>query len=242
MHVPTLQLRSDDALPQTNDLELISEHLAPHGTELLELGCGAALTTRRLAERFTDCRIIACEVDRVQHAANLAIQDLPNVEFRLGGAEHITLPDASVDGVILLKSLHHVPEPEMDRAFEEIARVLRPGGHAYISEPVYAGAFNEVMRLFHDERRVRESAFAALCRSIDRGLLTLEREIHFLSQSRFEGFAEFERRILQATHSEHRIEPGLYRRIEQAFLPHVGRDGIATFLNPMRVDLLRRPD
>ena len=44
----------------------------------------------------------------------------------------------------------------------EIARVLKPGGVAYLSEPVYAVRFNDILKLFHDERVVREADFDAV--------------------------------------------------------------------------------
>ena len=50
----------------------------------------------------------------------------------------------------------------MDAALSEIARVLKPGGQAWISEPVFAGELNEVFRLFHNEEVVRETAFGAI--------------------------------------------------------------------------------
>lgn len=231
----------DDALPQSSDFEQISRLLPMQGARLLELGCGAAFTTRRLAESFPVDEIIAMEVDRIQHEKNLLIPDLPNVSFVYGGAEAIDLPEASVDAVIMLKSLHHVPVEAMDRALDEIARVLRPGALAYISEPVYAGDFNEILRLFNDEKSVREAAFAAVCRAVDRGRLQLERQIHFLSPSRFEGFAEFERRVLGATHSDFDLDDALYEQVRERFMRHVRADGLAEFLNPIRVDLLRRP-
>ena len=224
-----------------SDFELISRLLPSDGTRLLELGCGAAFTTRRLAESLAFREIVAMEVDRIQHEKNLLIPDLPNVTFVYGGAEDIDLPDASIDAVIMLKSLHHVPAGVLDAALREIARVLRPGGLAYFSEPVYAGDFNDVLRLFNDEKIVREAAFDALCRAVDDGRFELQQEIHFNSVSRFEGFEEFDRRILGATHSTFDIDEVLYERIRSAFMPHVNREGIAEFVNPMRVDLLRRP-
>ena len=207
----------------------------------MELGCGAAYTTRRLAESFPLREIVAMEVDRIQHEKNLLITDLPSVDFRYGGAQNIELPDDSVHAVIMLKSLHHVPEQDMEQALSEINRVLRPDGLAYISEPVYAGDFNDIMRLFHDEKAVREAAFDAVRRAVERGQFLLQEEIHFVSATRFEGFEEFEQRILGATHSEFRIDDGLYTQIRQRFMSFVGSDGVAEFLSPLRVDLLRKP-
>lgn len=236
-----MQISSSQTQPIASDFDLISRWIPLDDARLLELGCGAAFTTRRLAEHFAVREIVAMEVDRIQHAKNLQIPDLPNVRFVLGGAEAIDLPDASVDAVIMLKSLHHVPVTAMPDALREIARVLRPGGLAYVSEPVYAGPFNDILRLFNDEREVRQAAFDNLVAAVDQGLLALEHEHHFDSVSRFEGFEEFERRIIGATHSDHRLDDALYEQVRSAFMPHVDEDGIAEFRNPNRVDVLRRP-
>ena len=236
-----MQISHPGDLPMTSDYELIRDRLPVDGSRLLELGCGTALTTRRLAESLPVREIIAMEVDALQHEKNLLIDDLPNVRFVFGGAQAIGLPDDSIDAVIMLKSLHHVPVTDMCKALEEIARVLRPGGLAYISEPVYAGDFNEILRLFNDEQRVREAAFAAILSTLEHGVLTLEDEIHFLSESRFAGFGDFQQRILGATHSTFDVDDDLLDQIRQRFMPHVGADGDAVFLNPMRVDLLRKP-
>ncbi|NNL84587.1 MAG: class I SAM-dependent methyltransferase [Myxococcales bacterium] len=64
---------------------------------------------------------------------------MPKYCFADFGAEAIAAPDASFDVVMLFKSLHHVPVQMMDAALNEIARVLKPDGTAYISEPVFAG-------------------------------------------------------------------------------------------------------
>ncbi len=236
-----MQIASEGSLPSSSDFEQISNLLPLAQARLLELGCGAAFTTRRLAERFPASEIVAMEVDRVQHEKNRLIPDLPNVQFQFGGAQSIDQADASMDAVIMLKSLHHVPIAEMDRAFAEIVRVLRPGGLLYISEPVYAGEFNEILRLFNDERAVRQAAFDATVRAVDDGKLLLEREIHFLSLSRFEGFAEFESRVLGATHSTFEVDATLFDEVKARFLPYINDDGIAEFYNPTRVDLLRKP-
>jgi len=230
-----------ERLPVSSDLEQIPRYLPLRGTRLLELGCGSAATTRHLAETFPIAELIATEVDRVQHAKNLEISDLPKVTFQYGGAEAIEQPDTSIDAVLMLKSLHHVPVDRMPQALREIHRVLKPGGLAYISEPVYAGAFNDILRLFNDEQRVREAAFAAVKEAVSDGLFDLVDELFFDSISRFQGFDEFEERILGATHSEYQVDANLHAQVKAAFLPHLGPDGVAEFRSPNRMDLLRRP-
>ncbi len=235
-----MQLIKHGDLPVSSDRELIAQHLPLENSILLELGCGTAFATRKISEAYPTVRIIATEVDRIQHEKNLQITDLPNVSFRYGGAEAIDAADASIDAVIMLKSLHHVPLELMSKGFDEIARVLKPGGLAYISEPVYAGEFNDILRLFNDEKVVREAAFEAIQGALDSGKFELVEEIHCKSLSRFEGFEDFEQRILGATHSNFDVSDELFEQIKAAFIGHIGSDGVAEFHNPLRIDILRR--
>lgn len=223
-----------------NEVKLMLAELPFDGARVLELGCGKAEKTRTLAETGRVKEIVALEVDAIQHARNLLVTDLPTVRFRQGGAEAIPAEDGSFDIVLMFKSLHHVPVEHMDRALDEIARVLRPGGLAWISEPVYAGDFNDILRLFHDEKAVREAAFAAVCRAVDDGRLALEKQLFFNTRSQFDSFEQFDARMIRVTHTNHQLSPELYGLVRERFTAHLTPEG-ATFLNPQRVDLLRKP-
>lgn len=219
----------------------IYEQLLPlQDADILELGCGKADKTRAISQGGEVRAITALEVDEIQHAANLRNNDLANVTFRLGGAEAIPAADESFDVVLMFKSLHHVPVGRMDQAMAEIARVLRPGGLAYISEPVFAGEFNEILRLFHDEKIVREAAFSAVEQAVAAGIFELVEERFFSTPGHFDSFEQFEERILKVTHTEHRLAPDLYQRVREQFMRHMTPQG-ADFQNPLRVDLLRKP-
>jgi ubiquinone/menaquinone biosynthesis C-methylase UbiE len=221
------------------EIEIMQEVLPFDHADVLELGCGKAHWTRTIAERFPVNSVTATEVDKLQHERNLEIDNLPKVEFVYGGAQDIHLDDASMDIVIMLKSLHHVPLEMMGKALQEICRVLRPGGLAYISEPVYAGEFNEILRLFNDEKQVRQAAFDTLKTAVGKGNFTLEQEIFFQSKSEFDSFAEFEQRILFPSHSDHQVGKSLHKTVRKAFEAHLSPEG-ASFINPHRVDLLRK--
>jgi SAM-dependent methyltransferase len=223
--------------PLVNEVKLMLDTLPFDGARVFELGCGRAEKTRLLAETGRIREIVALEVDDIQHAKNLLLADLPTVRFAHGGAEAIPAADASVDIVLMFKSLHHVPVPLMDQALAEIARVLRPGGLAWISEPVYAGDLNEVFRLFHDEKLVREAAFAAVCRAVEHGPLRLQKQLFFNTRSFFENFEQFDTRMIQVTHTDHCLAPELYAAVREKFNSFMTPEG-ATFHTPQRVDLL----
>ena len=232
----------DSSATELVEERMVYEQLLPlDGARIVELGCGAAGYTRAITQTGRPESIVACEVDDRQHEKNLSITDLPGVKFVRAGAEAIPAEDSSVDIVLMFKSLHHVPVDAMGTALREIARVLRPGGLAYISEPVYAGEFNEVLRLFHDEKGVRLAAFSAMKEAVREGVLELVEERFFRIRNEFQDFADFEQRIIRATHTKHALSPELYETVRQVFERHVGPEG-ACFAMPMRVDLLRRPD
>jgi SAM-dependent methyltransferase len=207
---------------------------------ILELGCGSAEITRDIATSGVGRKVTALEVDEFAYEKILQITDLPNVTFGLAGAQEIPLEDASVDVVFMFKSLHHVPLELMEQSMQEIKRVLRPGGLAYISEPVFAGDFNEILRLFHDESAVREAAFKTVKNAVDDGVFALVEETFFNSPMKFDSFEDFENKVLNVTHSNHVLDDKVYEEVKRRFEQHLCDDG-AHFLMPIRVDLLQRP-
>lgn len=228
-----------DAYRRGDELDVLQELVPVSGKRILELGCGAAWMTRQLAGRLGAARVTATEVDRIQHEKNLAAEDLRAVELRLGGAESIADPDGTYDLAFMLKSLHHVPVDLMDQALAEIHRVLVPGGRLYVSEPVYWGPFNDVMRLIHDELDVRTAALEAMRRAVDKGLFRLEREVFYEAEGVYADWQAFAQRFLHVTHTQHDLDAEQVGRVRAAFEAHLGPEG-ARFMKPHRVDLLRR--
>jgi SAM-dependent methyltransferase len=230
---------------QANTLPLIDDELAVladlvplAGQQIIELGCGAAGLARKLLERYPDSHVTGLEVDQRQHAKNIAApQD--RLSFVVGGAQAVPLPEASFDLALMLKSLHHVPLPLMVLALGEAARVLRPGGHLYVSEPVYAGPFNDVIRLFNDEGVVRAAAQAAVDAALLTGTWVQQAERRFDMPVHFSDFDDFELRMMRPTYADHRIDDAKLAAVRAAFAPHLGKDG-AYFARPMHVRLLRR--
>lgn len=221
-----------------NELDLLAEHVPLTGARVVELGCGAAALARALVRRFAGSHVTALEVDARQHARNLAAPDA-HIDFRAAGAQAIPLPDGQFDLALMLKSLHHVPRPLMAQALSEAARVLRAGGHLYVSEPVYAGPFNDIVKLFNEEREVREAAQAAVDMALREGAWDSVIDLSFQTSVHFADFAEFEQRLMRPSFADHQIDEAKLAQVQAAFAPHCGPDG-AHFVRPMRVRLLRK--
>ena len=224
-----------------DEFSVMTEKMDFVGAEVLELGCGGAARAEQIAKQTEVASIIAAEIDLVAHRKNLE-KSIDKVEFASFGAQAIPLQDESVDIVIMLKSLHHVPQPLMSQSLQEIHRILRVGGVAYLSEPVFQGALNEVIRLFHDEESVRKFAFDAIAESIELGLFHLTEEYFFLSPVRMLSFDQFREAIMDATYQDHEADENLVSEVRARFESHRSEDRETPFYfeTPNRVDLLKK--
>jgi len=234
-----LGLAESEFQPVSDELTQIKALLNTQDSTFLELGCGAAYQTRAIAENTNVQSIIGVEIDPIQHNKNLLITDLPKVTFKSYGAERIEEEDACFDAVIMLKSLHHVPRPELPNAFREIHRVLKRDALAYISEPVFAGEFNEVMRIFHDEQEVRLAAFNAIKQAIAENLFYAEAQVFFKNKIKLASFAQYEAAVLDVSHTEHNLSDKVLARVKEKFLSNETEDGFI-FYQPNRINLLRK--
>ena len=222
----------------TNELILLNEMVPLQAQRIIELGCGNARLSRDLLRQYPQCHVTGLEVDRIQHAANMA-NPAERLEFVEAGAQAIPAPDASFELVIMLKSLHHVPLELMEQALTEIERVLKPGGYWYVSEPVYAGELNELVRVFNDEGTVRAAAQALVDKAAAGGRWDRVSDVYFDVPVAYRDFFDFERRMVDVTYADRRFDEATRARVQAIFEPHMTGEG-ARFLRPMHVTLLRR--
>jgi len=237
---PRVSLGAGESAPPRIDdeLDLLAGWVPLAGQDIVEAGCGDAALARRLLERWPGCRVTGLDVDLHQLGRNL-VSPHPGLRFVAAGAQALPFADACFDLALMLKSLHHVPQALMARALGELARVLRSNGHLYVSEPVYAGPFNDVMRVFNDEGVVRAAAQAALDAAVRSGRWAQVAERRFEVPVRFASFADFEQRMMRPSFADRRIDEALLVAARATFEPHL-RDGIARFNRPMHARLLRR--
>lgn len=205
---------------------------------ILELGCGAASMTKQIAQNGFNRKIIACEVDKMQHKKNLELK-IDNIEFKLCGAEDIPLKNDSVDMVLMFKSFHHIPKNSMSKALLEIKRVLKPNALAYISEPLFYGEQNELIAMFHDEQEVRIDAFNHIKKAVEEEEFKLFNEIFFQTEVIYEDFDDFEKKQMNMTfHEGEGISSELREKIKEKFNSYGGTR--TSFLKPFRVDILQK--
>jgi len=106
------------------------------GETVLDIGCGAGMDLLLAARRVGPTgKAIGVDmtdamVKRAQASADAAA--LTQVEVRKGDATALPVEDASVDVVLSNGVINLVPEKQ--RAFDEIVRVLKPGGRLHLGD------------------------------------------------------------------------------------------------------------
>lgn len=214
------------------------ETLNLNNKTILELGCGAATMTKKIASTGFDRKVIACEVDETQHSKNLSL-NIDNIEFKLCGAQKISLENESVDMVFMFKSFHHIPLNLMKDSLIEIKRVLKPNGLIYISEPLFYGDQNELIAVFHDEKLVREKAFEAIENSVKNEEFKLFQEIFFNTEVSYDSFENFKTKQMDVTYNEPISNKSILEKTKEKY-DSFSTNGKCEFLKPFRVDILQK--
>ncbi|MFN7940178.1 MAG: class I SAM-dependent methyltransferase [Thermoanaerobaculia bacterium] len=140
----------------------------PAGSRALEVGCGIGDVARHLAVDHgfevvgTDSDPEQIELARQRHAG---VPGFPRLSFAVADATQLRFPDAHFDLVVSQNVFHHVPAwPD---AVEEIARVLRPGGHLFwldLTTPVWTHPWLRPLGSqvgLYSQREIRDAFLAA---------------------------------------------------------------------------------
>jgi SAM-dependent methyltransferase len=115
-------------------LELVERMGLPAGSRAVDVGCGEGRHSLELARRFG---FDVVGVDPVAWHVEVARASADSgVRFELGAAEELPLEEASVELVWCRDVLTHVAD--LERAYAEFRRVLRPGGRALVYQ-AFAG-------------------------------------------------------------------------------------------------------
>lgn len=106
---------------------------------VLELGCGAALTSTKMLLSVPSVDVIANDMSAAQiesareNLANFAETAKDRVNFKEGDMMQLSFPDNSLDAVVGLYSVIHLPREEQSELVTRMSRWLRPGGHMLVN-------------------------------------------------------------------------------------------------------------
>lgn len=99
---------------------------------LAELCCGRGEALKLFGSRAD--RYVGIDISENMLEDTMTSIGHPQAIFLQADATHVPLAPESVDTVIMLGGIHHVPAREL--LFKEVARILKPGGRFLYREPV----------------------------------------------------------------------------------------------------------
>ena len=117
---------------------------------VLDLGCGAGENSVVLARRAAKVVGLDISPDLVEIAKRRAQVQGQAVQFMVSSAYATGLPGESIDVVFGEAILHHL---DLERAANEIRRILRPGGYAVFVEPIRDSATLRFLRRLMPSRQ-----------------------------------------------------------------------------------------
>lgn len=114
------------------DLAMVDTFIESVGTSadvrVLDAGCGTGRMSRYVADR--GCRVEG--VDLSSNMVAMARRDHGDLVFTVGSLTDLPYPDDQFAGVMLWYSIIHTPPSGQQQIFDEVSRVLRPGGHVLV--------------------------------------------------------------------------------------------------------------
>lgn len=118
------QREEDSTWNRYLDLPAIEKLLAPLPAprHVLDLGCGSGVLAAWLKERGGQI----AGIDFSETLIEIARRETPDVEFTVGDIRQTPFADASFDLVVSALVMHYLRD--LEPAFAEVARVLKPGG------------------------------------------------------------------------------------------------------------------
>jgi ubiquinone/menaquinone biosynthesis C-methylase UbiE len=122
-----------------------------HAGRVLDIGTGPGKLPILIASDYPMLRVTGLDLsaDMVKIASDEAQRrGLKNVEFRQGNASELPFPDREFDLVLTTLSFHHWKQPE--KGLDEIYRVLREGGEAWIYD--VPRDFNKTMFAYMEDK------------------------------------------------------------------------------------------
>lgn len=126
------------------------------GVRILDVGCGTGTILQRLSKQ---CHIYGAGIDVEEKMLKHARKKCPNMDIRCCSCDQTPFEDASFDVLIACMAYHHFPNKE--GFAKEAARLIKPGGKLYISDPRFPYPVRKLLNTALKMHRIVGEFFSA---------------------------------------------------------------------------------
>lgn len=117
--------------------KIVDEASLKPGETVLDCGCGTgtlAIAAKRRVGREGKVAGVDISADQLKIAVRKTRKERLEVDFHEASIDELPFADHSFDAIFSTLMLHHVPQTVRKRAFQEMRRVLKPGGRVIIAD------------------------------------------------------------------------------------------------------------
>lgn len=104
------------------------------GAKVIDLGCGTATLTVRLAETFKNAIVIGVDADREILTIARNKKQLANLQFAIGNCTQLNFENQTIDAVVASFLFCNLTDENKQKTIPEVKRVLKTDGGFYITE------------------------------------------------------------------------------------------------------------
>jgi ubiquinone/menaquinone biosynthesis C-methylase UbiE len=157
---------------------------------ILDVACGPGIVTAAMARHARQVVAFDLTPEMLAKAEQrCAKAGLTNVLFKEGTASELPFAENAFDGVVTRLAIHHFSEPS--RVFNEMFRVLRPGGRLVVADVVSSedadeSALQNAIEVLRDPSHVRMLPCSELVSMVRAAGFALEAEDTWQKPRRFE--------------------------------------------------------
>lgn len=110
-----------------------NSHLEP-GQQVLDLGCGTGTLTIQMKQFLPQIELTGLDGDQtvLSIAQEKAEATGVIINWKIGLAQELPFKPSSIDRVISSLMIHHLTAPNKVVAFQEVFRILKPGGEFHL--------------------------------------------------------------------------------------------------------------
>jgi len=140
------------------------------GESILEIGFGSGVTFFNLHDKYQEIYGLDLTAD-IAKIENFFNNRSIHTALRNGSVLHMPYTDNSFNAVLLISILEHLQPEDQAKAFQEIKRVLKPGGQVVYGVPVERPLMVFLFRLLRTDIRqhhfsTEKQIFSAACREL----------------------------------------------------------------------------
>lgn len=106
------------------------------GDKILDFGTGSGYLAFAIAKKHPKCSVTGLDIvskTLEQNKVSVLEQEIHNLDFTDYNGTDLPFKDSTFDCIVTRYVLHHVPD--IQYTFNEISRVLKPGGCFFLSDP-----------------------------------------------------------------------------------------------------------